>query len=293
MMLSFWQHIPLSLHPIAFSIGFFAIRWYALCFLIGFFAAWKYCEHAVRKEGGWLSREKVFDMALSVFFGALIGGRLGFALFYAPQYFLSHPLALFIPYDFSSHIWIGISGMSFHGGLLGVIAILVYYSRKAGASFWKISDLAAVSLPIAIFFGRIGNFVNGELYGRITSVPWGMFFPNDPLWLRHASPLYEASLEGLLLFGILFFLRKKKPYPGMLSSLFVISYALFRFFSEFFREPDAGIGLLFGIFTRGQVFSFIMLLSGFFLFLWLKKSVYGKIFKKAESLRSSFDDKRA
>lgn len=272
-----WQHIPLYIHPIAFSVGFFSIYWYALFLLTGFFLSFSFLMWWSKKTN--FPPEDLWDIATSVFLGALIGGRLGYALFYNLEYFLEKPLALFIPYDFTAHVWTGISGMSFHGGFIGVILALLWWTRKRKQSFWKIADMMALAVPITLFFGRLGNFFTGELYGRLTERPWGMFFqgafPSNAL--RHPSELYEAFLEGILLFLILIFASRKVSFPGMLSGLFIIGYATLRFFVEYFRAPDEHIGFIFGYFTLGQLLSLYMFFGGVVLFLWLKRRNYAKI----------------
>lgn len=272
-----WQHIPLYIHPIAFSVGFFSIYWYALFLLTGFFFSFSFLMWWSKKVN--FSSEDLWDMATSVFLGALVGGRLGYALFYNLEYFLEKPLALFIPYDFTTNVWTGISGMSFHGGLIGVAGALFWWTRKRKQSFWKTADMVALAVPVTLFFGRLGNFFTGELYGRLTEQPWGMFFPGafPPNVLRHPSELYEAFLEGILLLLILIFASRKVAFPGMLSSLFIIGYATLRFFVEYFRAPDEHIGFIFSYFTLGQLLSLYMFFSGAVLLLWLKRRDYAKI----------------
>lgn len=280
-MVSFWQNIPLNLDPIAFSIGFFAVYWYAIFFLLAFFITWRLFEYLAKKEKV-LSKDEVLDLTLIIFLGALIGGRLGFALLYEPAYFLAHPLSLVSPYDSELHIWTGISGMSFHGGLIGAGLGLFWFAKQRKKDFWNLADLVSQVAPLGLFFGRIGNFLNNELYGRITEKPWGMFFSNSSgITFRHSSALYEALLEGIFLYLFLFWLRKYIPFRGGLTSVFLIAYAAIRFFLEFYREPDAGVSLFLSVFTRGQGLSFMLFIIGVSLFLWLKKRDYGKISLKA------------
>ncbi len=277
-MQDWWQHIPLTLHPIAFTVGFFSIYWYALFFLTGFLAALGFVLLLVRKNQDGMTAEVMVDLALWLFFGALLGGRLGYAFFYAPDLFLAQPLQFFSPYDFTHGQWTGIAGMSYHGGLIGVVAVLFWFTKKRELSFWQVADLWVLAAPIGLFFGRLGNFFNLELYGRLTGRPWGMFFPGaEPIgFLRHPSSLYEAALEGCVLFCLLWTARARVRVPGILTSLFVISYAVIRFFLEYVREPDSGVGLFYSL-TRGQVLSLVMLFVGAGLFFWLHRKNYAKI----------------
>lgn len=271
-----WQHIPETLDPIAFTIGFFSAYWYALFFLGGFLAVLLFAIRFARRGDAPCSEEDVFDMFLWIFFGALLGGRIGYALFYNLDTYLAAPLTIVLPYDFGRGVWVGVSGMSYHGGLIGATLALYCFVRRRRISFWKAADFAALLVPIAIFFGRLGNFFNVELHGRITERPWGMIFPEiQPLGvLRHPSALYEAFFEGLVLFGLLLFFRKKMPFPGALACLYIAGYAVLRFIGECFRSPDPQLGFFFsalsGGFTLGQLFSFGMFFAAGMIFLWLK-----------------------
>ncbi len=272
-----WQRIPEILDPIAFTIGFFSVRWYALWFLAGFFSVLVSAFRLAKREGLPFSEKTVFDMFFFLFLGALIGGHIGYILFYNFDAFLDAPLAMFSPYDFSRGVWIGISGMSYHGGLIGAALSLCWFARSRKIDFWRMADLAAFLAPIAIFFGRLGNFFNVELYGRITERSWGMIFPGiAPLGtLRHPSALYEVFLEGIVLFVFLSLVRKKMPFPGGLACTFMAGYAVLRFIGEYFREPDPQIGFVLGSsaagFTMGQTLSVIMFFASIALFVWLKR----------------------
>ena len=278
-----WQHIPETLDPIAFTIGFFSVRWYALWFLTGFFSVLLPALWLARNGKCPFSKEMVFDMLLFLFFGAVIGGHIGYVLFYNLDAFLAAPYAMLLPYDFERGVWVGISGMSYHGGLIGAALALYWFARSRSIAFWKAADFTVLLAPIAIFFGRLGNFFNVELYGRITEQPWGMFFPGvmpDGM-LRHPSTLYEAFFEGIILFILLISLRKKMPFSGGLSCVFLAGYAISRFLAEYFREPDPQIGLLFtslgsGL-SLGQLFSIVMLSAASVLFLWLKRRNHATI----------------
>ncbi|MEK9151368.1 MAG: prolipoprotein diacylglyceryl transferase [Patescibacteria group bacterium] len=276
MSLLVWQHIPETLDPIAFTIGFFSVYWYALFFLGGFFAALFLAFRFASRGGFPYSQEVIFDMFLYIFFGALLGGHIGYALFYNLDAFIAMPHTAFLPYDFGRGLWVGISGMSYHGGLIGAALALYWFARRQKIDFWKAADFAVFFAPIAIFFGRLGNFFNVELHGRITEQPWGMIFPGvlpDGV-LRHPSTLYEAFLEGVVLFALLILLRKKMPFSGALTCAFLAGYAILRFLGEYFREPDTQIGFLFGPpaggFTMGQILSVILFFASIALFAWLK-----------------------
>lgn len=277
-MREWWQHIPEHIDPIAFTVGFFSVHWYALCWLIGFllalFVAFWYQKEFCKN----LSRDDIFDLFLYLFAGAFIGGHLGYAFLYQPNIFLNDPIGFFSPYH-PSEGWIGISGMSFHGGFLGVVGVLVLFALKRRLSFLSIADFVSFVTPVALFLGRIGNFLAGELYGRMTNASFGMYFPqaSGAYTLRHPSTLYEALGEGVLLWGVLLFMMRHRKFPGEVASWFLIGYGTVRFLIEFVREPDSGRGLIGDIFTRGQLFSSILILGGVMLYVWLWRKNRGKI----------------
>jgi len=201
--------------------------------------------------------------------GTLIGGRLGFILFYDLTYYIAQPLRIIFPFEYSNGFeYIGLSGMSYHGGLAGIISATLLFCYKNKINFWHLADLFAPVIALGYTFGRIGNFLNGELYGRVTSVPWGMYFPLDASGqLRHPSQLYEAFFEGILLFIILWSLRKKSIFDGFHFCLYIISYGIVRFCIEFVREPNPGLGSILNFFTMGQVLCVAMIFSGVFIIL--------------------------
>jgi phosphatidylglycerol:prolipoprotein diacylglycerol transferase len=210
-------------------------------------------------------RDSLLGSLIWIFCGAILGGRVGYALLYAPQYFWSNPFAVFFPFE--NGIFVGFFGMSFFGGVIGVIMVLWLSSFWSFGSFFLRSDYLALVAPLAIFCGRIGNFMNGELLGRVTTVPWGMYFPFGGVVLRHPSQLYEAMLEGIILFLILWHTRKVVTRPGMLSVIFLFCYGALRFFAEFFREPDFGEGFFLQWFTQGQLYSILLMLcAGYLLY---------------------------
>lgn len=270
--MEWWQHIPEYLDPIALTVGFFSIRWYAVFFTGGFMAAAAFCLWRFRGgSSGFHTREELIDTLLALFFGALIGGRLGYVFFYDPAFFLESPLRIILPYDASAG-WVGLSGMSFHGGVVVAAVAFILAALRKRLVFWQAADMFALAAPIALFFGRLGNFFNLELYGRLTERSWGMIFPH--VWpegaLRHPSALYEAVLEGVLLFIVLLAYRRTNPFPGALFSVFLVAYACFRFVAEYFREPDPQIGLLFGGFSLGQWLSIAMFFVGVTFYGWLR-----------------------
>jgi phosphatidylglycerol:prolipoprotein diacylglycerol transferase len=240
--------------PIIFSIGPVSLRWYGTMYLIGFIAAMLLANKAADRSHGLWTREQVSDLLFYGFLGVVLGGRVGYVLFYQFDYFLSDPLYLL-------EIWQG--GMSFHGGLLGVILAIFIFARKSQKSFLMVGDFVAPLVPIGLGMGRLGNFINAELWGRETDVAWAMVFPTDQLQLpRHPSQLYEFALEGVVLFAILYIISRKTQRLGLASGAFLIGYGVFRSIVEFYREPDAHLGLYFSFISKGQILSIPMILAG-------------------------------
>ncbi len=240
--------------PIIFSIGPVALRWYGMMYLVGFIGAMFIANKAADKSQGVWTREQVSDLLFYGFLGVVLGGRIGYVLFYQWKYFLSDPLYLF-------QIWEG--GMSFHGGLLGVTTAVYLFARKTQKSFLSVGDFVVPLVPIGLGMGRLGNFINAELWGRQTDVPWAMVFPTDSLQLpRHPSQLYEFFLEGVVLFIIMYFVTRKPRSLGLASGVFLIGYGVFRSIVEFYREPDAHLGLYFSFISKGQILSIPMILAG-------------------------------
>lgn len=254
-----------TISPVAFSVFGLDIRWYALAYVAAFVVGyWLFCRLMRRSDGDLsLSKKQMDDLLTAIIIGVILGGRLGYVLFYDLGYFLSHPLQILA-------VWHG--GMSFHGGLLGVIIATFVYGRRQQVNAWKILDLLAVVAPIGLFFGRIANFINREVMGRPTDVPWAVVFNGDTPIPRHPSPLYEAATEGILLFIIMYCLYRYtslRRHPGALGGIMGMGYAVFRMFCELFRAPDAHIGFLtsWGL-TMGQLLSLIMFFSGLAIFIF-------------------------
>lgn len=245
-----------GIDPVAFSIGPVSVQWYGLMYLAGFVAGyWLGVVRARRPGSGWTS-DDVADVLFYIAIGVILGGRLGYVLFYNAGYYLDNPLEILA-------LWTG--GMSFHGGLLGVIAAMAWYAWKTNRGFFQVADFVAPLTPLGLLAGRIGNFINQELWGRPTDLPWAMMFPaTDPSRLpRHPSMLYEAMLEGVVLFVVLWWYSRQPRRAGRVSGLFLACYGMFRFIVEFVREPDPHIGYLaFDWLTMGQVLSLPMVLLG-------------------------------
>jgi len=253
--------MTVNINPVLIKLGPFQVGWYGLMYVFGFIAAYLLVRYQMEKKAFGISREEVDNLFVYLMLGLIIGGRLGYVLFYDLPIYLNNPLEIFA-------IWHG--GMSFHGGLLGVLIVGIIFCWRHKRSFWKIADLFIVTAPIGLGLGRIGNLINGELYGRVTSVPWGMIFPKGGLLPRHPSQLYESALEGGVLFIILWLLKDKKPPSGGLLAIFLFAYGIFRFFVEFFREPDQQLGFILGPLTMGQLLSALMIISGIILFFYLR-----------------------
>jgi phosphatidylglycerol:prolipoprotein diacylglycerol transferase len=253
-------HHP-NFDPIAIAIGPLSIHWYGLMYLCAFASAWTLGRYLTKRPGAHITALQMDDLLFYGAMGVIIGGRLGYVFFYGLDQFLANPLWLF-------KVWTG--GMSFHGGLIGVMTATYLFGRKYHIAWGDVLDFAAILTPLGLFFGRMGNFIGQELWGRAADVPWAMVFPKDPLLLpRHPSQLYEALLEGLLLFLILWVFALKPRPRWAIGGLFVFGYGMARFIVEFFREPDAHLGFqLFGWVTRGQELCIPMMLVGLWCFYW-------------------------
>jgi phosphatidylglycerol---prolipoprotein diacylglyceryl transferase len=255
-----------DIDPVALQIGPVMIRWYSLAYIAGFFGGWGMAHALVRRSKLPLPTNKqIDDFLFWMILGVILGGRLGYVLFYNLSYYMDNPLHII-------KTWEG--GMSFHGGLLGVVIAVIWFSVKNKIPVLRLGDLAACGATVGLFFGRLANFINGELYGRVTTSPWGMVFPGGGELPRHASQLYEAATEGLLLFlilnGLAFFKPSIQRKQGFLFGLFLMFYGSFRFMIEFAREPDVQIGLYFNLISQGQILCFPMILLGLFFVLKAK-----------------------
>ena len=243
-----------DIDPEIVRVGPVAIRWYGLAYLLGFATSFLLVKYQIRKNGLKIKEDFIEALYTYAILGLLFGSRLGYVIFYDPRSYLQHPLEIFA-------VWHG--GMSYHGGLIGSVVCGVICCRKFQIDPWKIIDLVIVTAPIGQgILGRIANFINGELYGRATDVPWAMVFPKGGPLPRHPSQLYELFLEGVVLFSLLWVLKDRSFKSGVLTAIYIIAYGSFRFFVEFFREPDPQLGFILGPFSMGQVLSFLMILAG-------------------------------
>jgi len=249
-----------SIDPVILSLGIFDIRWYSLAYIAGFIIGSIIIKYLNKKLLNILSNKQIDSFFIWSILGVIIGGRVGYVLFYQTSYFFANPIYIL-------KIWTG--GMSFHGGLIGIIISIYLFCRKNNIQFFYLSDLVSIVAPIGLFFGRIPNFINNELYGKVTNFPFAMIYPEIDFQPRHPSQLYEAFLEGIILFIILltyFNKTKSDPTIGKISGLFLILYSIFRIFIEFFREPDSHIGLIFNIASMGQILSIPLLIIGIMFF---------------------------
>jgi len=255
-----------NIDPVLFKIGPLSFRWYGLMYLLGFSAGYFFLTRQVKRKGSLLlSGEAIGDAVTYAAFGVILGGRIGYTLFYNFSYYIHNPVHIL-------YVWEG--GMSFHGGFLGTLIAMILYARQRKISFFQIADLAIPAVPIGLGLGRIGNFINGELFGRVTDVPWCMVFPMGGPSCRHPSQIYEALLEGVVLFLLLLYLSRKELPRGVPFWSFIAGYGTFRFLVEFFREPDPQLGLVLGPFSMGQFLSFPMAILGFLMiFFSLRKPV--------------------
>ena len=262
-MLKFYQNLPQEIDPVFFSVGSFSVYWYSMMYVVGFTVIITLLYWRVYKKETEILWGDILDFLLDSFLAVIIGGRIGYVLFYNLSYFLANPSEIIFPFS-KDGAFTGIYGMSYHGGVLGFILATYLFCKKRKINFLKLTDFVLPAIPLGYFFGRVGNFLNGELYGRVTTAKWGMYFTEGVL--RHPSQLYEAFFEGIVLFLLLWLLRNKlAKKTGMLSGLYISSYGLVRLIIEFFREPDSQIGFVFGFLTMGQMLSLIMIVGGLFI----------------------------
>ncbi|WP_375327243.1 prolipoprotein diacylglyceryl transferase [Candidatus Tisiphia endosymbiont of Nemotelus uliginosus] len=253
-----------NVNPVAFYVGPFAVHWYSIAYVCGIIIGWFYAQKIINKFQINITSRSLENFVTWAILGIIVGGRLGYVLLYDPIKYFSEPIKILKTYE---------GGMSFHGGLLGLIIASYLFCYKYKIKFLLLADILAAIAPIGLFLGRIANFINGELYGRVTDMPWGVVFPASDLQLRHPSQLYEAILEGIILFLILFystFKYKTIKILGINSAIFLIFYSIFRIIIELFREPDLHIGFIYHNFTMGQILSFPMLILGIYLLVRVK-----------------------
>mgnify|MGYP001372147464 CR=1 FL=1 len=261
-----------NFNPVFIDLGFFQIKWYSLAYIIGIIFGWIYANKIIKKSEvnncnyRPIKTSEFDDLIFYLIIGIILGGRLGYIIFYDFDYYIKNLLEIF-------KIWKG--GMSFHGGLLGVILTTLLFSSKRKINFFKFTDVISCVAPIGIFLGRMANFINGELYGKISTVPWAIIFPEAGSESRHPSQLYEAILEGIILFIIINFLAFRKKFlfkPGYVSGYFLISYSVLRIIAEYFREPDLHLGYFFSYFSLGVLLSLLTLIFGFLIIFLSKRN---------------------
>lgn len=256
-----------NLSPTFIDLGFFEIKWYSIAYILGILIGWFWGKKIIfilEKKKINLIKGAIFDNLITTLIVSIIlGGRVGYVIFYNLEYYFANPLSIF-------KIWEG--GMSFHGGLIGIILGVFWFAKKNNLNFLNLTDIISCVAPIGLFLGRIANFINSELVGKVTMVPWAVIFPSIDMMPRHPSQLYEAFLEGFIIFLILNILIFKKNYKiGTCSYLFLITYGVLRIISEYFREPDIQIGYLFNLLSMGTILSSLMILSGLIMFKVIKK----------------------
>jgi len=270
--LNWWQHLPGKMNPVIFELGPLKPQYYGLMYIIAFAVTYALVRYRIKREAAFdIEPEKMADLATAMILGLIVGARLGYVLFYNLPYYARHPLEIFLPFEFTDGVrFIGFSGMSYHGGLIGVILSAWLYIRRAGLDFCEMVDLFVPVIPLGYTFGRLGNFINGELFGRETTAMIGMYFPTAPgVALRHPSQLYEAFFEGIFLFVVLWNLRKGCRVKGAMLAYYLFGYGTVRFVIEYFRQPDAHLGFVLLSFSLGQLLCIAMLVAGILLYLWL------------------------
>ena len=257
--------------PVLIDLGLFQIRWYSIAYILGIIIGWIYATKIIKLTTinkynfEQIKTSQFDDLIIYLIIGIILGGRLGYVIFYNFEYYSQNFFEIF-------KLWRG--GMSFHGGLLGVITSIIFFSKKTKTNFFKFADIVSCVAPIDIFLGRIANFINGELYGKISTLPWAVIFPNGGSVARHPSQIYEAFLEGIILFILINYLALKKQLlfkTGYISGLFLVSYSILRILSEIFREPDMHLGVFFNYFSLGTLLSMVTLAAGLVIIISSKK----------------------
>ncbi len=263
-MIDFWQHIYSHINPIAFSIFGFKIHWYGIMYILALVSALYMAKYIVKKDNIPISQKLLDNYFIWVEIGVILGARIGYFIFYVPNnsYYFLHPWQMFNP--FINGKFVGIAGMSYHGAVIGFAIATILFVKRKKINLWKLLDVVAIAVPAGYVFGRIGNFLNQRLVGRVTDVEWGIYVNGV---LRYPSQLYEAFFEGVVIFLILFFYRKYKKFDGELIALYMILYGFARSFCEMFRQPDPQLGFIIGHFTMGELLSFVMIFVGFLIYI--------------------------
>jgi len=270
---NWWQHLPQHISPVIFEIGFFKLQYYGLMYIVAFVLTFLLVRYRIRRESRFeMTTSQLWDAIFYMVIGLIVGARLGYVIFYNLSYYLGHPLEIFLPFSFANGFaFTGLYGMSYHGGLIGATLSAWLYVRKTNLDWWNLVDLFVPAIPLGYTFGRIGNFINGELYGRVTTLSIGMYFPLAPTReLRHPSQLYEALFEGIFLFVVLWRLRKLETPKGAMLAFYLTGYGVVRFCIEFFRQPDSQLGFVFLSFSMGQLLCALMTVAGIGLYLYLR-----------------------
>jgi len=268
-----WQHLPTRMDPVILEIGSFKLQYYGMMYIVAFAITYGLASYRLKRESRFqINIDQLQALMTAMILGLIIGARLGYVLFYNLSYYLKHPLETILPFSFSNGFhFTGITGMSYHGGLIGVIVAALIFGRKNQLAFLHLADLIVPCIPLGYTFGRLGNFINGELYGRLTTHPIGMFFPFAPgSGRRHPSQLYEAFFEGIVLFVVLWTLKGRITTQGAMLALYLMGYGLARFFIEFARQPDAHLGFVFLSFSMGQLLCLAMMITGGLLLAYVK-----------------------
>ena len=272
--LYWWQHLPEHMDPVILEIGSFRLQYYGLMYIVAFAITYLLAGYRIRRENRFdIDIEQLQGLMTAMILGLIIGARLGYVLFYNLSYYLHHPLEIILPFTISGGFhFTGITGMSYHGGLVGVVVASAIFVRKNRMDFFRMADLIVPCIPLGYTFGRLGNFINGELYGRVTTHPIGMFFPfaQGP-GRRHPSQLYEAFFEGVVLFVVLWALKGRVTTRGAMLAVYLMGYGLVRFFIEYARQPDAHLGFIVLSLSMGQLLCMAMTLAGVLLLIYLKK----------------------
>ena len=276
-MIEYWNHIYEHFNPIAFEVFGFKVHWYGIMYILALLSALYMAKYVVKKDNLSINEKTLDDYFIWVEIGVILGARIGYFVFYVPDnsYYFIHPWEMFNP--FIDGEFVGIRGMSYHGAVIGFTIATLLFVKFKKANLWQLLDIVAVAVPAGYIFGRIGNFLNQELIGRMTDVPWGIYVNGI---LRHPSQLYEAFFEGFVIFIILFLYRKRKKFDGELIALYMILYGSFRSFCEMFRMPDPQLGFIIGHFTMGELLSFVMIFAGFMIYIVKLRQIDNKIKKK-------------